>query len=315
MSKLYLVLFLLFSFVFLVEAQYEDYQVDSIVIHKKYKQKTFKGLSNEIAQDFEDRKCLIRAFYIYVTYYMVYDKNIADENDYRSKWYASQEEIRKAEESDILKALRTKKGVCWHFGNLFARLCAEQGIEVELITGTRRTFDLPFALTPSHLWNAVEIDGEMKMIDCTINHSESYNKVDYDQFYLIDPETFIYSAIPVDPQKQYIEKPISYEAFQKLVWPHQMFNVLQLQELYPRYKQIVSKNEKPVNFKFKLENFRQIESLEIYVNNQFLKSIKVDKTQFMIPLSLRNLKAISIQAVTNKGGLKYNWYLLDYEII
>lgn len=113
--------------------------------------------------------------------------------------------------------MRTKKGVCWHFGNLFAKLCVVQGIDVEIISGTRRAKVLPDTLALNHLWNAVEIDGEMKMIDCTISYKLPYKKEYFDHLFLVDPEVFIYSSIPLDPAKQYLEKPIGYESFKRLV--------------------------------------------------------------------------------------------------
>lgn len=188
MFKSFLLVLSLLFISFLSNAQYEDHQVDSIVIHKQYKQKTVVGLSNEIAKDFEDRRCLIRAFYMYITYNMQYDVQAGNENKKRKYTVKTMEDVRKVEEQEMLNLLRTKKGVCWHFGNLFAKLCAVQGIDVEIISGTRRAKVLPDTLALNHLWNAVEIDGEMKMIDCTISYKLPYKKEYFDHLFLVDPE-------------------------------------------------------------------------------------------------------------------------------
>ena len=315
MFKSTVVVFCLLSIHFLSIAQYEDYQVDSIVIHKQYKQKTVVGLSNEIAKDFEDRRCLIRAFYMYITYNMQYDINAGNENKKRKYIVKTIEDIRKSDEQEMLKLLRTKKGVCWHFGNLFTRLCAVQGIDVEMISGTRRAKVLPDTLALNHLWNAVEIDGEMKMIDCTISYKLPYKKADFDQFFLVDPEVFIYSSIPLDTDKQYLEKPISYESFKKLVWPQPMFNLLQVKDLIPRHKRIVPRRDGIAQFNFKIDNQIQIDSLEVYVNNRFIKSIPANKASISISLPVTSLSWISIQAVKIKNGFKQNWYLLDYDVL
>lgn len=312
-SFLLLLLFLLISF--FSNAQYEDYQVDSIVIHKQYKKKTVVGLSNEIAKDFEDRRCLIRAFYMYITYHMQYDVQTGMENKKRKYTVKTMEDIIKSDEQEMLKLLRTKKGVCWHFGNLLTKLCEVQGIDVEIISGTRRAKVLPDTLSYSHLWNAVEIDGEMKMIDCTISYKLPYKKSDFDQLFLVDPEVFIYSSIPVDPAKQYLEKPISYESFKRLVWPQPMFNLLQVKDLTPRFKRIKPQRDGIAQFNFKIDNHSQIDSLEIYLNNKYIKSIPANKPSISIALPVTSLSWISIQAIKIKDGLKQKWYLLDYDVL
>jgi hypothetical protein len=315
MFKSFLIVLSLLLIPFFSDAQYEDYQVDSIVIHKQYKQKTVAGLSNEIAKDFEDRRCLIRAFYMYITYNMIYDDKVGIENAKREYLIETDEDLRKSNEQEILKLLRTKRGVCWHFGYLFAGLCAVQGIDVEVIVGTRRTKKLPDELSLKHLWNAVEIDGEMKMIDCTFDHTMPYKKADFDQFFLVDPEVFIYSSIPMKPEKQYLDTPISYEAFKRLVWPSQMFNLLNVKNLTPRFKYILPRNSGNTIISFKMENFKQIDSLEIFVNNKFVRSVPADRPLVSIPVPFRSLSWISIQAVKYKNESKFNWNLLNYEVL
>ncbi|MFD3408830.1 transglutaminase domain-containing protein [Aquirufa sp. HETE-83D] len=315
MSKTIL-FFLLFLFPsFLLNAQYEDYQVDSIVIHKQYKQKTVVGLSNEIAKDFEDRRCILRAFYIYITYNMKYDVKAGNESQRRMEMYYSEGNIRKGDEQEMETLLKINKGVCWHFGTLFAKLCAVQGIDVELITGTRRGLELPETLTANHLWNAVEIDGEMKMIECTINSTLPYNKEDYDELFLVDPEVFIYSSIPLDPAKQYLEKPINYAAFKRLVWPSTMFNLLQVKELAPSFKYIKPRRDGSAQINFKLGDFRQIDYIEVFQNNRLIKSIPVKKAAISFTLPITTKGELSIQTVKIKNGYRYQHYLLDYEVM
>lgn len=315
MLKSFLAVLCLLLISFLSDAQYTDSQVDSIVIHKKYIQKTVEGLSNEIAQDFEDRNCLLRAFYMYITYNMQYDLNAGVENRKRKYTVKTMDDIIKSDAQEMLKLLRTKKGVCWHFGNLFTKLCAVQGIDVEIISGARRVKELPDTLISTHLWNAVEIDGEMKMIDCTISFKLPYDKADFDQFYLVDPEVFIYSCFPSEPEKQYLKTPISYAAFKNLVWPYKMFNVLQVRELTPRFKNLLPRNKGLSNFSFKMDNYRQIDSLEVYVNSKFVRSIPADRSLVSIPLPVTSQSWINIRAVKYTDGIKQNWNLLYYDVL
>jgi len=315
MSKtiLFLLPFLFLSF--FSNAQYDDYQVDSIVIHRQYKQKTVVGLSNEIAKDFEDRRCLLRAFYTYITYNMKYDDKAGNESQRRMEQYYSVGNIRKGDEQEMETFLRIKKGVCWHFGTLFAKLCAVQGIDVEMITGTRRGLNLPETLTDNHLWNAVEIDGEMKMIECTVNINLPYNKEEFDELFLVDPEVFIYSSIPMDPAKQYLEKPISYASFKRLVWPLPMFNLLRVKELTPSFKHITPRRDGSAQINFKLDNYRQIDYIEVFQNNRLIKSIPVKKATISFTLPITKKGELSIQTVRILNGYRHQRYLVDYEVM
>jgi hypothetical protein len=315
MFKTFLLVLPFTLFSFLSNAQYEDYQVDSIVIHKQYKQKTIMGLSTEIAKDFDDRRCLLRAFYIYITYNMKYDVKAGREFQKKRSLCGSEESLRKVDEQELVNLLRTKKGVCWHFGTLFAKLCAVQGIDVEMITGTRRGLEPPETLLENHLWNSVEIDGERKMIECTINHTMPYKKEEFDEMFLVDPEVFIYSSMPVDPAKQYLEKPISYASFKQLVWPTSMFNLLQVKELTPSFKSIKPRRDGSAQINFKMDNYSQIDSLEVFLDKRLIKTIPINKAGISFTLPKTKKGELSIQAVKTKAGYKYQWYLLDYDIL
>ena len=315
MSKRFLFLLLFLFLSFISNAQYEDYEVDSIVIHRQYKQKTVVGLSNEIAKDFDDRRCLLRAFYTYITYNMKYDVKAGNESQRRMEMYYSEGNIRKGDEQEMETLLKINKGVCWHFGTLFAKLCEVQGIEVEMITGTRRGLELPETLTSNHLWNAVEIDGERKMIECTININLPYNKEDFDELFLVDPEVFIYSSIPMDPAKQYLEKPISYASFKRLVWPSTMFNLLRVKELTPSFKNITPRRDGSAQINFKLDNYRQIDYIEVFLNNRLIKSFPVKKAAISFTLPITKKGELSIQTVRILNGYRHQRYLVDYEVM
>ncbi len=268
-------------------------------------------MSHEIAKDFEDRRCLLRAFYIYITYNMKYDMRAWEETAKHRAMILSQKEHDRLDQKDIARMLWTKRGVCWHFGNLFAQLCAVQGIEVERIEGARKSDDLPEYLASTHLWNAVEIDGEMKMIDCTIKSDLPHQREDFDELFLVDPEVFIYSCYPENPEKQYLERPISYEAFKKMVWPHTMFTLLQVRDLMPRYKRLPPRRDGRAQINFKLTNQAKVDYLEVFVNDKLFKSLPVTKSAFSIALPNPIMGVVSIKAIKVNSGNKEKWDFLD----
>jgi hypothetical protein len=48
---------------------------------------------------------------------MQYDVQAGNENKKRKYIVKTMDDIIKSDEQEMLKLLRTKKGVCWHFGN------------------------------------------------------------------------------------------------------------------------------------------------------------------------------------------------------
>ena len=69
---------------------------------------------------------------------------------------------------DIRQTLRTRKGVCYDFSNLFAALCRSQNIPCYVVDGT--PYDRS---TASHTWNRVYYEGAWWDVDVTNDMSAS----------------------------------------------------------------------------------------------------------------------------------------------
>lgn len=103
-------------------AQYEERQVDSIVLHKVYKARSIKAISHEIGEDFLDQNNLIRAMYIFLASRMTYDLDFGNESFRIRSEPKTKEEQDKIADSELERALRLRKGVCWEFAYLFKKL-------------------------------------------------------------------------------------------------------------------------------------------------------------------------------------------------
>ena len=62
---------------------------------------------------------------------------------------------------DIRKTLRTHKGVCYDFSNLFAALCRNQNIPCYVVDGA------PYDSSANHTWNRVYFNGSWWNVDVT----------------------------------------------------------------------------------------------------------------------------------------------------
>ena len=72
---------------------------------------------------------------------------------------------------NVRRTLRTRKGVCYDFSNLFAALCRSQNIPCYVVDGT------PYDRSQeSHTWNRTFYDGSWRDVDVTNDISASKDK-------------------------------------------------------------------------------------------------------------------------------------------
>lgn len=68
---------------------------------------------------------------------MTYDLDFGNESFRIRSAAKSKEELNNITESELERALRLRKGVCWEYAYLFKKLCYYQGIDSEVIPGMR----------------------------------------------------------------------------------------------------------------------------------------------------------------------------------
>jgi transglutaminase/protease-like cytokinesis protein 3 len=122
-------------------------------------------------------------------------------------------------------ALKTRKGVCAAYSSLFQALADHMGLEAATISGHGKGY----SYTPgeptdgsNHDWNAVRLDGESRLIDCTwgAGHIDEWRRFQraFDDFYfLTPPRLFVFTHFPEDPQWQLLPKPIDRSAYDGLL--------------------------------------------------------------------------------------------------
>lgn len=130
------------------------------------------------------------------------------------------------QEIDADQVLKTRRTACMGYSELFYILGRAAGLEVERIAGLARgcsTANNSLCNSPpNHEWNAVKIDGKWMLLDCTwsTGYMESGTRFvkRYDDFYFCTPpEQFIFDHFPIDPDWQFLPKPISCREYDQLV--------------------------------------------------------------------------------------------------
>lgn len=296
--------------------QYSLNKVDSIVISKKYKSIDVKELSGEIAMDFKSDSNKIRAFYFYVVNNIKYDKKLSER-----VWYpTSKEDMDSITISEVNNCIKTKKGICWDYSALFQKLCFYQGIDVELITGTlRNNATMPQNRQENHGWNSLIINGKRKFIDCTFDPPENYSKYEYDKFYLVDPEEFIYRCLPIDSPKQYLKTAITYDQFKTLTYTGNAFFEHKIKNLSPNSIYLKIKSDAKYLISFKVTNIDKLISIEIYLNDILVKTnedIKLNSNLnlnlMLVPGDIIKIMAISRVSQDDHGVIESIAPLITY---
>ncbi len=126
---------------------------------------------------------------------------------------------------DVNQILKEKRTICMGYSEIFYILGKAAGLEVERIAGFARGFTTangsPCNSPPNHEWNAVKIDGEWKLIDCTwgtgyMEPGPKFVKRYEEYYFCTPPEQFIFDHYPVDPNWQLLPKPLSCQEYEQL---------------------------------------------------------------------------------------------------
>ncbi|KAI2926583.1 hypothetical protein CBS147321_7194 [Aspergillus niger] len=123
---------------------------------------------------------------------------------------------------DLRRVLQTKRGSPQEVAFLVKEMCAAVGLHAEAINGFLKSpgemFDLDGLSRPNHWWNSVLVDGEWRIMDCSLasptnprrNQFVTNNtSVAESWYFLARPLEICYTHVPLAPEEQHICPPIS----------------------------------------------------------------------------------------------------------
>lgn len=122
---------------------------------------------------------------------------------------------------DYESVLKKRKGVCSGYVSVLNEMCRLAGIESVGIHGYSKGFGYQGKLgsRPDHEWNAVNIGGKWRLVDCTWDAGhvdrKTWIKNYSDEWLFLEPQYFIYSHLPERDEDQFLKEPISREQFVK----------------------------------------------------------------------------------------------------
>lgn len=213
--KLSLVFILLLACSFGLPAQntknYIDDTVDSYDTHHLYDP---NEITYVITADFKTDSEKVRAIFYWITQNIAYDCNefhtgiILPRND-------------DFEDALLTKTLRTRKGICCQYAQLFAYMCNLCNIKAEVITGYTSDHliwlhKLMGSGAENHAWNAVCINNRWYLLDVTFASGYCNGRVTHftrcldNMYYLTSPTVFIMDHHPVDIEWELFAKPLRF---------------------------------------------------------------------------------------------------------
>ncbi|OAX85403.1 hypothetical protein ACJ72_00214 [Emergomyces africanus] len=123
---------------------------------------------------------------------------------------------------DLKRVLYMKRGCPREVAYLVQEMCSAVGLHAEVVHGYLKTpgeqLDLDSLAHPNHWWNAVLIDGEWRIMDCSLASPTHPRRSLYSSFnpqtaenwyFLARPMEICYTHVPINPAQQHICPPVS----------------------------------------------------------------------------------------------------------
>ncbi|HLP65820.1 transglutaminase domain-containing protein [Flavobacterium sp.] len=161
-------------------------------------------IANYINSNFTSESDKIRAAFYWTASNISYDVENMNEPNFI---YTPQEKI--------ASALKTKKGVCIHYAEVFSEIANKLGIKTHIIGGYTKQNGV---VTPiSHAWCGSKVDGKWQLFDPTwasgFVNGKKFTKKFNNFFYKTEPSKLIQSHMPFDYMWQFLSRPLTNREF------------------------------------------------------------------------------------------------------
>jgi hypothetical protein len=189
----------------IIFAQLSSSEVDKVMrLIPSQKTNSIQSIGNYIQEKFKSDSNRIRAVYFFTANHIDYDVD---------NMFAIN--FNETTENKIEKGLKTRKGVCMHYSEVFNALAKQLGFESYVIEGITKQNGTTDAM--AHAWNATKLDGKWYIFDATwgsggVERGQFIKKLD-NQYYKVRPEKLVKSHYPFDYLWQFSANPLKANDF------------------------------------------------------------------------------------------------------
>jgi hypothetical protein len=256
---------------------------------------TTSKIASYIAANFKNDTEKIRAVYYWTATNIVYDvPNMYEPN------YLDSPQVK------ITNTLKSRKGVCIHYAEVFNDIANKVGVKTYIIGGY--TKQLGAMATISHAWCASQIDGKWYLFDPTWGsgyvEGQKFVKKFNNTYFKVEPSKMVASHMPFDYLWQFLNAPLTNQEFVsgKMYAKKTKMNF--------DYQTEIDKYEKLPDGEKAFEASKRIEKNGV-LNNLISEQLKNKKNEFTVYTQNKNVEKLNgITANYNQAAAYLNDYLL-----
>ena len=199
--------------------------------YKEEAQPNIESIYNYISQKSLDPKLQAELFFYWLNQNLSYDVEGFQDGSYLT---------------NINNPLKTKKGLCGDYANLFKKLCDKANISCFVVNGYAKSFDYLTGtnLEINHTWNIILIDEEYTVIDATWGSGYLYtldNKLTYCKeidmdYFMVTPQQLLKTHLSGNPLWQLSNTIIDYDKFINSDYSSINYKDYNFYESFERYK-------------------------------------------------------------------------------
>lgn len=213
---------------------------------------TTNGIARYINSNFKTETEKIRAVFYWTTTNISYDvPNMFEPNQLDSP------------QEKIEKTLKSRKGVCIHYAEIFKDIANKLGLKTYIISGYTRQAGQVAPI--SHAWCASKIEGKWFLFDPTWGagyvDKQKFVKKRNNNYFKVEPQKMIHSHMPFDYLWQFLSSP----------WTNQEFY---------EGKETVNKTKTNFDYQTEIDKYEKLSEGE----QAFQAATRVEKNGFKNPL-------------------------------
>lgn len=253
----------------------------------------------------------VQAIYYWVTHNISYDqkmyeklkKSKSDKKKYSSK------EIKEKENKEVIKTLKSKKGVCQQYSRTFQSLCEAIGIQCKFIGGYGRANATKSGLGEKHAWNAVYLNDNWHLVDATwgagyVNEKKKFLFSFEPAYYSANAEAFKMNHLPTQSKWQLTDNVIDKTSFKAHPGVGAGFIKYNLSTLTPNSSKLTIERGTPLEVSFTSpEKLEHLSVFSIRKGQEIDVDLKHNEGRYSITINTDELKSGSYGFFNGKNLL------------
>jgi Transglutaminase-like superfamily len=258
--------------------------------------KSTNGIAKFVKLHFSNQSDQSRAIFIWISKAISYDIKMVEQK----KVYHQKSEI-------IDEVMKTRKGICMHYAELYSAIANQVGIKTFVVAGyTKQNAKID---PISHAWCVSKIDSVWKPLDPTwgsgyVKDGTFVRKLN-DEFVNTTPEYFLKSHMPFDPLWQLVYEPITNKEFYEGKLP------MSSQKVKFNFKDSISHFEKqPEEFQLEASSMR-IKANGI-INPLIAEALQQINTQLAFIQNQKQLELFNVATKRYNQGIALLNALISY---